>query len=134
MKFLAESCTVTYCITSKSPCLISCPGKAGSYKQPLIQQIAHTAFHPLGVRQHFPSFLMLFYLILPHVFQLVIFFFLFRRIQTPLSKWRWFCRWSNHYVVDRYKWVRVSKNMCKWHVHKHAWQLQMHVLQRVWIH
>ena len=29
-------------------------GKAGSYKQPLIQQIVHAAFDPLGVRQHFP--------------------------------------------------------------------------------
>jgi hypothetical protein len=25
----------------------------GSYKQPLIQQIVHAAFDPLGVRQHF---------------------------------------------------------------------------------
>jgi hypothetical protein len=29
--------------TSKSSCLISRPGKVGSYKQPLIQQIAHGA-------------------------------------------------------------------------------------------
>jgi hypothetical protein len=30
------------------------PGKAGSYKQPLIQQIAHATFDPLGVKQRFP--------------------------------------------------------------------------------
>jgi hypothetical protein len=34
--------------------LISLPGKVGSYKQPLIQQIVHAAFDPLGVRQHYP--------------------------------------------------------------------------------
>jgi hypothetical protein len=44
----AELCIVTYFSTPKSSCLISRPGKAGSYKQPLIQQIAHAAFHPLG--------------------------------------------------------------------------------------
>jgi hypothetical protein len=41
--FFAELCTVTHFNTSKSSCLISCPGKAGSYKQPIIQQIAHGA-------------------------------------------------------------------------------------------
>jgi hypothetical protein len=54
MKFFAEVYTVTYLNTSKSSSLISHPGKAGSWKQPLIQQIAHAAFDPLGVRQHFP--------------------------------------------------------------------------------
>ena len=39
----AELCTVTHFNTSKSSCLISRPGKVGSYKQPLIQQIAHGA-------------------------------------------------------------------------------------------
>jgi hypothetical protein len=28
--------------------------QSGSYKQPLIQQIVHAAFDPLGMRQHFP--------------------------------------------------------------------------------
>jgi hypothetical protein len=28
--------------------------ESGIIKQPLIQQIAHAAFDPLGVRQHFP--------------------------------------------------------------------------------
>jgi hypothetical protein len=41
MKFFAESCIVTYFNISKSSRLISRPGKAGSYKQPLIQQIAY---------------------------------------------------------------------------------------------
>ena len=45
---------MTYFNTSKLSRLISRPGKAGSYKQPLIQQIAHAAFDPLGMRQHFP--------------------------------------------------------------------------------
>jgi hypothetical protein len=45
---------MTYFNISKSYCLISHPSKAGSYKQPVIQQIAHAAFHPLGVRQYFP--------------------------------------------------------------------------------
>jgi hypothetical protein len=54
MKFFAESCIVTYFNISKSSRLISRPGKAGSYKQPLIQQIAHAAFDSFGVRQHFP--------------------------------------------------------------------------------
>jgi hypothetical protein len=45
---------MTYFNTSKSSRLISRPGKAGSYKQPLIQQIVHAAFDPLGMRQHFP--------------------------------------------------------------------------------
>jgi hypothetical protein len=39
---------MTYFNTSKSPCLVSHPGKAGSYKQPLIQQIAHAGFDHLG--------------------------------------------------------------------------------------
>jgi hypothetical protein len=39
----AELCTVTHFNTSKSSRLISRPGKVGSYKQPLIQQIAHGA-------------------------------------------------------------------------------------------
>jgi hypothetical protein len=34
--------------------LISRPGKAGSYKQPLFQQIVHAAFDPLEARRHFP--------------------------------------------------------------------------------
>ena len=46
--------TMIYFNTSKSPCLVSRPGKAGSYKQALIQQIAHAGFDPLGMRQHFP--------------------------------------------------------------------------------
>ena len=29
------------------------PGKVGSYKQTLIQQITHAAFHPFVARQHF---------------------------------------------------------------------------------
>jgi hypothetical protein len=33
--------------------LIFRPGKAVSYKQQLIQKIAHAAFDPLGMRQHF---------------------------------------------------------------------------------
>ena len=37
----AELYTVIHFNTSKSSRLISRPGKAGSYKQPLIQQIAH---------------------------------------------------------------------------------------------
>ena len=41
--FFAELGTVTHFSTSKSSRLISRPGKAGSYKQPLIQQIAHAA-------------------------------------------------------------------------------------------
>ena len=40
----AELCTATHFNTSKSSRLISRPGKAGSYKQPLIQQIVHGAF------------------------------------------------------------------------------------------
>jgi hypothetical protein len=55
MCFYVKQCAfVTYLSTSKSSCLISQPGKAVSYKQPLIQQIVHAAFNPLGVRQHFP--------------------------------------------------------------------------------
>ena len=53
-KFFAELCTVTYFNKSKSSRLISHPSKAGSYKQTLILQIAHAAFDPLVVRQHFP--------------------------------------------------------------------------------
>jgi hypothetical protein len=29
-------------------------GTVRSYKQPLIHQIVHAAFDPLGVKQHFP--------------------------------------------------------------------------------
>ena len=39
-----ELCTATHFNTSISSRLISRPGKAGSYKQPLIQQIVHGAF------------------------------------------------------------------------------------------
>ena len=53
-KFFAELCTVTYFNKSKSSRLISHPSKARSYKQTLILQIAHAAFDPLVVRQHFP--------------------------------------------------------------------------------
>jgi hypothetical protein len=35
MKYFAEFCTMTYFNTTKSSRLISRPGKAGSYKQPL---------------------------------------------------------------------------------------------------
>ena len=45
---------MTYFNTSKSLCLVSRPDKAGTYKHPLIQQIAHAGFDPLGMRQHFP--------------------------------------------------------------------------------
>jgi hypothetical protein len=45
---------MTYWNTSKSSRLISRPGKAGSYKQPLIQRIVHAVFDPLGMKQHFP--------------------------------------------------------------------------------
>ena len=48
--FFGELCTVTHFNTSKSSLLISRPGETGSYKLPLIQQIAHG---PVGVRQHF---------------------------------------------------------------------------------
>jgi hypothetical protein len=41
--FFAELCTVIHFNTSKSSRLMSRPGKAGSYKQSLIQQIAHGA-------------------------------------------------------------------------------------------
>jgi hypothetical protein len=54
MKIFAELCTMTYFNTSISSRLIFHPGKAGSYKQPFIQQIAQSAFDPLVVRQHFP--------------------------------------------------------------------------------
>ena len=37
----AELCTVTHFNTSKSSCLISRPGKVGSYKQPLIFSKLH---------------------------------------------------------------------------------------------
>ena len=40
MNFFSESCIVTYFNIPKSSRLISRPDKAGSYKQPLIQQIA----------------------------------------------------------------------------------------------
>jgi hypothetical protein len=49
MNFFAELCTMTYFNTSKSSRLISRPGKAGSYKQSLIQQIAHAAFDLLAI-------------------------------------------------------------------------------------
>jgi hypothetical protein len=47
---------MTYFNTSKLARLLSRPGKAGSYKQPLIQQIVHAASDPLGVRQQFPYY------------------------------------------------------------------------------
>jgi hypothetical protein len=40
--------------TARSSHLISRPGKAGSYKQHVIQQIVHAAFDALRMMQHFP--------------------------------------------------------------------------------
>ena len=69
MTVFTELYTLTYFSTSKSSCFIYCPGKVGSYKQTLIQQICTCC---LGLRQHFLA-IVIWHLIIWHLICTVVF-------------------------------------------------------------